>query len=117
MTDLRLIDTWPEYYRKYLDWHNGAYIETQEIQGAVFTGIEDCYGYLRWLQTGELIHRIVARELIYPYGHFTMEFEFYDVHHIDRNKKNNQPYNLAVLTREEHEAVHGRRFDSIDDYF
>ena len=31
-----------------------------------------------------------------------------DVHHIDRNKLNNHPSSLQILTREEHKKVHGR---------
>lgn len=33
----------------------------------------------------------------------------YDIHHIDRNKANNMPDNLQLLTRSEHQSIHGAR--------
>ena len=33
----------------------------------------------------------------------------YDIHHIDRNKANNIPCNLQLLTRSEHQSIHNAR--------
>lgn len=72
-----------------------------------FTIYVDSRGYER---NGyhKLIHRTVAfRELYdHPNTHI-LRFGEYDVHHIDRNKKNNSPENLQILTREQHKVKHG----------
>lgn len=55
---------------------------------------------------GTLVHRKVAYNQLYN-GNYSEGFGSYDVHHIDRNKRNNSPENLQILTREEHKAEHG----------
>lgn len=57
---------------------------------------------------GRLVHRIVAYNFLYDYPLVhPLRFGEYDVHHIDRNKLNNHPGNLQILTREEHKREHG----------
>ena len=60
---------------------------------------------------GRLIHRDVAYKYIYRKGYkdgiFTKRFGYYDIHHIDGDKRNNSIDNLQILTREEHKAKHG----------
>lgn len=60
-------------------------------------------------EIGEPLHRLVARKFIfrkYPlffksrYPRFT--WEDFDVHHVDRNKTNNEPNNLVIISRAEH---------------
>jgi len=83
-----------------------------------------CYGYKK-LNTisidkrgyarngyGRLVHRDIAYHHLYKEGYqngiYTQRFGSYDIHHIDRNKLNNHPSNLQILTREEHREIHGR---------
>lgn len=55
---------------------------------------------------GDLVHRAVAYHHHYLGGNFELPFSMYDVHHKDRNKRNNNPDNLEILTREEHKKKH-----------
>ena len=69
------------------------------------TAYIDKRGYLRWKETNRLCHRDIAfkaglRHRYLPFGHC-------DVHHRDHNKMNNQPDNLEVVSREEHQHYHG----------
>ena len=67
----------------------------------------DKNGYKRNI-FGDLVHRNIAYNQLYDYPKkHNKRFRNYDVHHIDRNKTNNSPDNLLILTREEHKAVHG----------
>lgn len=70
------------------------------------SGYVDDNGYMRD-GYGRLIHRKVAFEYNYKNGNYSKKFWEYDVHHKDRNKKNNSPGNIQILTREEHKAKHG----------
>lgn len=60
-----------------------------------------------------LVHRDVAFNHHYKEGYqngkYTKRFREYDIHHKDRNKLNNHPDNLQILTREEHKKIHGIR--------
>lgn len=52
---------------------------------------------------GQKVHRVVAEELI---GRQLLAGEV--VHHIDCNRRNNDPNNLMVVTASEHSSIHGR---------
>ena len=55
-----------------------------------------------------LIHRDIAYKQVYDYPRkHNRRFGDYDIHHIDRNKLNNHPSNLKILTRDEHKKEHG----------
>lgn len=59
----------------------------------------------------KLIHRKIAYRQLYNYPEeHTERFGSYDVHHRDRNKRNNSPENLKILTRDEHKAEHGIKY-------
>ena len=45
---------------------------------------------------------------MYKNGVFTNPFTDYDVHHQDGDKFNNNPDNLNIIFREEHEVEHGK---------
>ena len=57
-------------------------------------------GYFRFKDSNKLVHRWVAEKYIgpIPHGHV--------VHHIDRNKLNNNVDNLEIMSQEEHEKEH-----------
>ena len=67
---------------------------------------EDGYGYLTRVVDGEryFVHRIVAAEMLGL--HVGQLPQILVVHHIDENKKNNSPDNLAICTRKGHHAMH-----------
>ena len=60
-------------------------------------------------EEGVLIHRKVAWQYLYDVSEFSKNFREYDVHHKDRNKRNNHKDNLQILTREEHKKEHGQK--------
>ena len=64
-------------------------------------------GYLRYNSNDKLVHRNRAYKEIYQKGNYNLKFSDYQVHHIDGNKINNDIDNLQIVTREEHEAIHG----------
>ncbi|MFH1276565.1 MAG: HNH endonuclease [Candidatus Woesearchaeota archaeon] len=57
---------------------------------------------------GTLFYREVAKRCIYNLNHkkYPLPFNQYDVHHIDKNPTNDDLNNLAILTPEEHNALH-----------
>lgn len=70
------------------------------FEGMVFTRDDDTGYYLN--STNHLrLHRAVYERYngAIPSG--------YHVHHIDHNRRNNEPENLIALTAEEHERLHG----------
>ncbi len=73
---------------------------------------ESCYvdgnGYLRWKANDKLCHRDIANNYVFLKGGFSGKFGMCDVHHKDGNKFNNNPVNLSVLNREQHEVEHGK---------
>ncbi|MBT4604752.1 hypothetical protein HOC01_03870 [archaeon] len=70
----------------------------------------DKHGYKRdGVPHSNLTHRQVAYKQIYlkHRNKFPLPFSRYQVHHIDENKRNNRVSNLKIVTREEHEELHG----------
>ena len=72
-----------------------------------------CYidnnGYLRWNAGDRLCHRDIAYHYIYQKGNYEKPFGEYDIHHKNKNKFDNRPENLRILTREDHDIVHGKK--------
>ncbi len=54
----------------------------------------------------KLVHRNVAYRQLFN-GSYAKRFGSYDIRHIDKNKLNNHPSNLKILTRDEHKKEHG----------
>jgi hypothetical protein len=64
-------------------------------------------GYLRFKDSGKLVHRWVAHKYIYPKSpKHGMPFGHYQVHHIDNNKLNNDVSNLQIVTERQHAEIH-----------
>ena len=74
-------------------------------------GTVDDRGYRRD-RGGHLLHRTVAYWYIYRTqrrDEYPLMFQDYQIHHADRNKKNNNISNLRLLTAKEHMTAHGIR--------
>jgi len=58
---------------------------------------------------GPLVHRELAYEHIYIKNRkdYQLPFSAYQVHHKDGDKTNNSIENLQIVTKEEHDAIHG----------
>ncbi|MHA1996607.1 MAG: HNH endonuclease [Promethearchaeota archaeon] len=86
-----------------------TYIETLNIRSGITR--ENAYidrrGYLRWVKNDKLCHRDIAFKHRHEYRAAGVRFGECDVHHRDENKFNNNPENLDVLTREQHQLEHG----------
>lgn len=68
----------------------------------------DKNGYLRYSDTGKLVHRDIAKR---KYGTIS---KWDQVHHIDGNKINNSPSNLIKLSKTEHEIMHMKNPKSVE---
>ncbi|MBD3249837.1 hypothetical protein GF336_07355 [Candidatus Woesearchaeota archaeon] len=68
----------------------------------------DSKGYPRFKDSKRLVHRFVAEKYIWKKNKkkFPFPFEEYQVHHIDKDKKNYRSDNLKLLTVREHEIEH-----------
>ncbi len=64
-------------------------------------------GYLRFEGSGKLVHRWMAYKYIYKENNCFHPFSAYVVHHKDGNKQNNSVLNLELLSRNEHNTIHG----------
>ncbi len=72
----------------------------QYFDGLRFTR-DDKTGYYQNSTIGERIHR-------YIYKHYNGEIpKGYQIHHIDRNKSNNDITNLVIISHTEHATLHG----------
>jgi hypothetical protein len=70
------------------------------------SAFEDERGYLRFSDTGRLVHRAIAERSI---GRRLRSFEV--VHHVDMDKKNNDPSNLRICRDQtEHERLYHRKY-------
>lgn len=65
---------------------------------------KDKKGYPRWKDSGKLVHRTVASNMV---GGLIGRGRV--VHHKDGNKSNFRKSNLAVMTRRSHSALHARK--------
>jgi len=69
----------------------------------------DKNGYYRFSSNDRLVHRERAYHEIYLLDRwkYPLPFSFYQVHHRDGNKLNNDPSNLELLIKFDHEYRHG----------
>lgn len=66
----------------------------------------DNKGYLRFKDSDSLVHRWVAYHQIYNKSFFFFPFSYYIVHHKDKNKLNNNAWNLQILSQGRHRKEH-----------
>ncbi len=80
----------------------------------------DKHGYKRegFTLHSNLTHRQVAYREIYlkDRGSYPLPFGAYQVHHIDGDKSNDHPSNLMIVTKEQHESIHGRTFTNNEGF-
>lgn len=55
----------------------------------------------------QLIHRRVAFKKVYNPRIHCGRFREFIVHHKDKNKRNNSPENLQIMSSDEHNRLHG----------
>ena len=69
----------------------------------------DRQGYLCFKNSDKPLHRYIAKKEIWEKNRkkYPLEFWEYQVHHKDKDKLNNTPENLELLSRLEHEIRHG----------
>jgi hypothetical protein len=101
-----------ESRRNFLIEHkNDFWVDIEKLNAGLGINRNTVYfdenGYLRWISNNRLCHRDIAFENQLHYGK-NDRFSECDVHHKDKNKLNNNPDNLEVLTREEHEVEHNQ---------
>jgi len=79
----------------------------------------DGRGYLRFKKGDTLVHRWLAKKHIYDKDRwkYHKRWESYQVHHKDGSKLNNRIENLEIVTRREHEDIHGIKRESLVIYF
>ncbi len=75
-------------------------ISNSSFKKPLITHIDE-NGYRRFNKTNKLVHRWIMEKQL---GRKLYRYEV--VHHIDRNKLNNSPYNLQVMSREQHNKIH-----------
>jgi hypothetical protein len=106
------LETWK--VRKYVTEHLKLYgeeFEAEERIKEVRKRKIDKNGYERGeLNQSDLIHRQIAYKEIYIKNKkdYPLPFSKYVVHHIDRDKLNNDVSNLQILTPEEHNFIHSK---------
>lgn len=69
-------------------------------------------GYERFSDSDTPVHRYVASKKI---GRPIRSYEV--VHHIDGNKRNNNPQNLLVCTQDEHDRIHRRNLSATGSWY
>lgn len=69
----------------------------------------DSKGYLRYKKDKVLVHRRIAFNDIYLKNRdrYDLPFSCYQVHHLDKNIRNNHPFNLELVPVKDHEKIHG----------
>lgn len=69
----------------------------------------DNQGYFRFKHNKKLVHRFIAKHEIYDKNkdEYPLNFSEYIVHHIDKIKTNNKVSNLKLVTKKEHDRIHG----------
>tara|TARA_B100000945_G_scaffold214469_1_gene172773 strand:+ start:822 stop:1286 length:465 start_codon:yes stop_codon:yes gene_type:complete len=78
-----------------------------EIPTRIKNGYQQFYDYSK--NSWQWVHREVASIMNGPIP------KNHEVHHIDHNKRNNNPDNLQVLHREEHQELHRKaRLNTLD---
>ena len=81
-----------------LKWYN---IISGAIMGNTY---KDKKGYARWKDSGKLVHRTVASNMVRgPIGKGRV------VHHKDGNKNNFRKSNLTIMSRSAHSKLHNKK--------
>jgi hypothetical protein len=93
----------------------GIFYFRRRKEQSINNGMEyiDAHGYQRnSIKHSNLTHRNVAYYSIYlkHRDKYPLPFRMYQVHHKDHNKLNNNAENLELFTKEEHLAIHNKRY-------
>jgi len=70
-------------------------------------------GYLRNIETGEMQHREVMKRLL-TWLEKEIPHKQWETHHKDGNRKNNERYNLIVMSKNTHMKLHGYTKNSFE---